>query len=227
MEQYIQNDSTQFRNVRNEYKNISTEQLKEICIQQSFPYTNMFLTIRGCLNIGNMIRISNLCACRKVIIFGRRSYDKRSACGLQNYSDVERILGLRDIDKFGDSEFIEHLTEEDCNLDPQIFEEYIKQNNYVPVFIEQHEHSIPFTAKNIKKIFDESTTINKIPIFIYGNESYGIPKNIIEIKDHFEKSFILELDQFGVGRSHNVSNACAIVSYKIMRFFMKMNNFAK
>jgi len=60
---------------------------------------------------------------------------------------------------------------------------------------------------------------NKIPLFIFGNESTGITDNIINLKYNFDKYYILELKQKGVLKSFNVSNVLSIICYKIMEIF--------
>lgn len=47
--------------------------------------------------------------------------------------------------------------------------------------------------------------------FVFGNEHYGIPKNILETVDLFENGLILELEQIGCINSFNVSNTASIV----------------
>ena len=115
------------------------------------------------------------------------------------------------------------LTTELSNLDyvfdSDIFVNFIIENNYIPIFIEQSNSSILATPKNIATILD-SIPLGKIPIFIFGNEGTGIPSNILETRPKFDVSFILELCQSGALQSYNVSSACAIISYMISLHFM-------
>ncbi len=67
------------RNIVSEYNEFNDEQIKQILFDKSYNYDVLSFNIHSCLNIGNMLRTSNLCGCRKFIIFGRRHYDKRSA----------------------------------------------------------------------------------------------------------------------------------------------------
>ena len=83
------------RNIKVEFETLSTEEVRDYSIKTSFPYANLALNIQSNLNMGAMLRTSHLCGCRKMVIFGRRSYDKRSAVGVYNYIDVERIQGLK------------------------------------------------------------------------------------------------------------------------------------
>ena len=201
-------------NIRNEFRAMSTEQIKEITKSQSLPYAVMALNIISDLNIANMIRAVNICACRKMVILGRKKMDYRGCVGAQNYVDIDKVSALinpdlRDFDS---------LTQDDVDniIDSDIFIDYIIQNDYIPVFIEQDSTSIPATDTNIKEIFSKAESINKMPIFIFGNESFGIPKNILDTRSIFPLAITLELKQMGCIRSFNVANCCSILCYKIM-----------
>ena len=49
-----------------------------------------------------------------------------------------------------------------------------------------------------------------------GNESFGIPENILNTKNEFSNSIVIEIPQVGIIKSHNVGISCGIISYKIM-----------
>ena len=68
---------------------------------------------------------------------------------------------------------------------------FIIHNKYLPIFVELDELSI--VANDI--IILESIKLNLIPIFIYGNETIGIPINILVLRSKFNKSYTLELKQ--------------------------------
>jgi hypothetical protein len=166
-----------------------------------------------------MIRSSNLCACKKFIIFGRRHFDKRSAVGSSNYIEIERINGVKN----GISNFTTELKKEDYILDENIFIKFIEDNNYLPIFVEQDSNSIIANEENLIDIIKNSIKINKIPLFIYGNEHYGIPKNILDTRNRLTNSYTIELCQMGAMNSFNVSNTLSIITYKTMEAFNKIN----
>lgn len=200
------------RNIRVEYDHLTNEEILLDTHAKSLSYANLALNVHSCLNMGNMMRTSHLCGCRKFVVFGRRRYDKRSAVGVANYIEIERVQGLKDTQL----ELTTQLTDTDYIFDPEIFVKYIQQNNYLPVFIEQTEDSIEANLENIKHIFNEATRQGQMPIFIYGNEHWGIPPNILNTRHQFPQSITLELKQMGALQSFNVSNACAIISYLIV-----------
>jgi tRNA G18 (ribose-2'-O)-methylase SpoU len=203
------------RNIKKEFDSLTTEEIRDYSIKTSFPFVNLALNIHGNLNMGNILRTSHLCGCSKVVIFGRRHYDKRSAVGVYNYTNVERIMGLKNHNQ----DLTTILQDLDYAFDEEIFYKFINDNNYLPVFVEQSTGSIKATPANIQTILNTAKEINRIPIFIYGNEGTGIPQNILNTADKFSHNYILELNQKGALQSYNVSNSCAIVSYIVSLCF--------
>ena len=122
-------------------------------------FVNLSLNIHGELNVGAMIRSSNLTGCSKFVVFGNKKYDKRSAVGAFEYLDVIKIAGnKKNILK-------NKLEESDYILDENILINFIKNNNYIPIFIEQKEESIEPTYQNIRNILDYSVlSISKFKI---------------------------------------------------------------
>lgn len=202
------------RNIISTYDKLKDEEIRQILFDKSYNYDVLSFNIHSCLNIGNMIRTSNLCGCRKFIIFGRRHYDKRSAVGAQHYSTIERINALKN----GKTELTTTLNSDDYEIDEKIFVDFIKKNNYIPIFIEQDSKSICFNNENVKNIINTTKEQNKVLLIIFGNESTGIPKNILDTRDQYD-SYTIELKQAGCIQSFNVSNCVAIVLYKFMEIF--------
>jgi len=204
------------RNITKEFQDKTEQEIRLEISKRSHPYNIIALNIHGCLNIGNMMRTSNLCGCRKFIIFGRRYYDKRSCVGTDKYINYERVNGIKSGVM---NELTTVLGSEDYLLDPEIFINYIEENNILPIFIEQDELSIECNDNNIISIINHSKNLNKIPTFIFGNETTGISKNILETRQKFLHSYTIELKQMGSMQSYNVSNCCAILCYKIMEIY--------
>ena len=205
-------------NIRDEFRNMTTEEIKQTVESQSYPYVIMLMNIKDEHNAGNIVRSAILCGARKVIIFGRRKINVRGCVGAHNYIDIERVNAIRDADKrnFDDKDTLQDV---DNILDEHVFIDYIQENNYLPVFVEQDRFSKPATNSHIKSILCRAQEFEKIPCFILGNESFGIPKNILATRMQCELSYTLELKQMGSVRSHNVSNCGAILCYKVMECF--------
>jgi len=199
----IKNDSE--KNVIAKFADLPSQEIKRICTENAYNYANLSLNIHSNLNIGNMIRSSNLCGCKKFIIFGRRQFDKRSAVGSSNYIEIERINGVKN----GITNFTTELKKED----------YI----FLPIFVEQDTNSIIANEENLLNIIDVSIKINKMPLFIYGNEHFGIPQNILDTRNRLPNYYTIELSQMGAVKSFNVSNTLSIITYKTMEVFNKIN----
>lgn len=204
-------------NITDEYRDLPVDEIKTIVMNKALQYDIMALNIQSCLNIGNMMRSANLCGVRKFIIFGRRKYNSRGCVGAQNYINFERVNAIRDADKRNFETL--KVEDDDYILDENIFIDYIRENNYLPVFIEQDKYSKIATIEEIEGIIQRSENLDKIPLFILGNESYGIPKNILDTRMKLGLSYTLELKQMGCIRSFNVANCCSILCYKIMETF--------
>jgi tRNA G18 (ribose-2'-O)-methylase SpoU len=208
------NPSSHQLNIIERFKDMTMSEVKELVTKEAYNCIMCALNVHGDLNIGNMTRTVNLCGL-KMLIYGRKKYDKRSSVGAQFYTPIERISGIKD----SDSTFVSELTSLDYILDEEIFYNYVILNNIIPVFVEQDDKSIPATSENIKIILKDK---ENTPMFIFGNESTGIPRNILALRERFEKSYTLELKQRGCIQSFNVSNCCAILSYKIMECYQNL-----
>ena len=140
-------------NVRDEYKDLTVPQLKEIQERGSLPFEVMTLNLNGDLNVGMIIRSAALMGASRVHIFGRRRIDRRSLVGVQNYMNMVRQWGLDD--------------EEDLCYTK--FEQYVKSSQLNPIFIEQG-------GIELHKV-DWSKHTN--PCFVFGNEGSGIPDEFL------------------------------------------------
>jgi hypothetical protein len=199
----------QNRNILERFIDMSTDDVKKHCLEHSLPYYNLALNVVSDLNMGNMMRTSSLCGCRKFIIYGRRKFDKRSSVGSFNYIDYEQIAGGKPLKS--------HLDPYDFVIDPIQFKEYIISNNLLPIFIELTPNSKKVDNQILDEIFIVAKKIEKIPTFIYGSEHYGVPQNILELE--FPEVYYLKLNQAPPIQSFNVSNCLSIISYKIMELF--------
>ena len=93
-----------------------------------------------------MIRSSNLSGCSKFVIFGNKKYDKRSAVGAFEYLNVIKTGNKKNILK-------NKLEENDYILDENILIDFIKNNNYIPIFIEQKKNQLNQQMKILSKFW--------------------------------------------------------------------------
>lgn len=182
------------KNVHNEYKHLSVDELKNITSENTFPFWVMTLNVLGDLNIATVIRSAHLFGAEKCVVFGRRKIDNRGLVGAANYTPVEKVNAV------------------DCNLvlQTEVFKNYCLTNNLVPLFIEQGGKSCYQYdwSKNINRIISS----NRKPILVLGTEREGIPKALIDVGLWELQGDIIAIPQRGVIRSHNLSMAFGIVT---------------
>lgn len=159
-------------------------------------------------NVGNMIRTACLMGCKNFYTAGRRKWDKRSAVGAHHYIDVVHLDDIYTclIDT-------RHPIDCDCGICKIINVDalcsFIKSIGTTPVFVEQGGVSV----------LDRSWTLGHDHVlFIYGNESHGIPLNVMKtVKEHIPETLVVSVPQLGVLRSHNVATTCSIVLWEYNR----------
>lgn len=190
-------------NVHDQYKDLTVDQRRNICEQESLDYDVAIINVTGELNLGNIIRSSSLCGARRVWILGRRRYDPRGTVGSEHYIETIRI------NMIDENNLLTVKTDE-------VFALFNEQNLH-PIFIEQYNDD----CQKIKDTQDLSNTIAEInklgcrPVVVFGNENRGVPESLISMYST-EERFVYELSQRGVIRSFNVGSSAAIVLYNMM-----------
>jgi len=178
-------------NVYSALQHLSVPELKLLNDQTRLPFGVCILNLVGDLNTGIIMRTACLMGAERVIVFGRRKFDRRSAVGSQHYIDIEQENGWTDAT---------HET-----LCPEKFKAVMAKFNYLPVMIETIGHPV--------HIFDQIPFPDGMkPCLIFGNEGTGIPKNIMD-----EGYWFLTIPQIGVMRSLNVSSAASIAMWEISK----------
>lgn len=87
------------RNVRDRYKNLPDEEIKHILSLVSFPFAVCFEHWIGDFNMGSGIRNANAFGAREVFYIGERKWDRRSAVGVYNYTDIQWLATVDDLVK--------------------------------------------------------------------------------------------------------------------------------
>lgn len=194
-ENFIKMSDSRPMNVNTFLQNSSVEEIKEYYKSISTKDIVCCLNLSGDINVGVMMRTSALFGVENFVILGRRTYDRRTSVGIQNYIPHERHQMTQG-----------HNSEE---LDEEKIRDFIlnAMDKYHIVAVEQNERSF-----SLPKIH-EHVSSDKPVMFLFGNEASGIPKSILDIPE----VFVVEIPQRGVGRSFNVSSACAIVLYEWYR----------
>lgn len=184
-------DTTRF-NVQTNLQGLPFKDLVEMNAKSRLPYAVCVLNLNGDLNTGIIIRTANLMGAERVIVFGRRKYDRRSAVGTQNYIDIDQIEGFE---------------EDGVTLSISKFEAAMKQFDYDPIFIENSENA--FDIQAISAFVEQ-----KKLCLVFGNESDGIPNNFLQTGMNFT------IPQRGIIRCMNVSTAASIAMWEMQKCYV-------
>ena len=181
-------------NVHDHLKGLSIDELKLVSWADRLPWHTLCLNLTGDINVGNIIRTSHCLGASSVTIFGRQRIDQRSLVGSSNYIKIEKVVGV----------------DNNLNLQPKLLSDHLKARKMIPIFVECN--GVNLAKINWKLSITSMLVDGYEPCLIMGNETGGIPSNILEAVNEFAGSFIVSIPQRGVIRSFNVSSAHAMVS---------------
>lgn len=188
-------------NVLDHFKSKDHDYLLRIQKMESFEIYALLLNLCGDWNIGSMIRTSALSGIKKVFVYGRRRYDRRSSVGAEKYIDVEIING-----------FVNETIEYDINS----LKSFLDKNRFIPIYA---EHGGEFLGSfSWKEKLNKIYSLNFYPLIIMGNESRGIPEYVMNFFDNYSSlGFRVSIPQRGVMRSFNVGHAYSIILWDLRR----------
>lgn len=196
-------------NVRDEFKHLSKDELDKLVADSRLPYAVAALNVTGDLNVSGIIRSASMFGAEKVLIIGRKNFDRRGAVGAQNYVKVEKYSAMED----------------EVTIDPDAFFKIMEENNYVPIAVETGGKNISdFLYNSAFMTWGEDNTFtfithgkpyydNMKPCFIMGQEGTGIPESILTKIEH-----VVTIPQLGPMRSLNVASAASIVMYEVSKY---------
>lgn len=84
------------RNVIDAYKSLPNEEIRARVEANRLPYAILMTHIALDYNLGAVLRIGN-CLGAKVYYYGARKWDKRSACGVWNYSPITYLSSIEEV----------------------------------------------------------------------------------------------------------------------------------
>lgn len=183
-------------NVLDCYKSMTVDDIRAANMEDRLPFAVCTINLNGNLNIGMIIRTASLMGAERVLVFGKRKYDRRSCVGSHNYLPIERISGY-------ESELVDEFTAED--ISPELFHSAMARFGYTPVFVEQG--GIDISSFDVSMLGAATK-----PCLVFGCESSGIPQQLIDSAKH-----IVSIPQRGVMRSLNVSSAASIAMWEIAK----------
>jgi tRNA G18 (ribose-2'-O)-methylase SpoU len=154
----ITEENLKMFNIHDDLKDKSVEELKEICDEQRLPFSVGIINITGGLNVGGIIRSASLFGARRVVIFGRKVFDKRSTVGAHNYIKIKHYKELSSLK----------------------INQVMAEHDMTPVFIEQGGTPLPEYQWAESKLW-------RHPCLIFGNENSGIPDYLLEEMKSFDR----------------------------------------
>lgn len=89
-------------NVLPHLKNLSREEIKNYCKNNSKPYAVLMENLLGDFNFASVIRSANAFGAECVFYYGKKKFDRRGTCGTHHYIDVnylrtyEQVLALKE-----------------------------------------------------------------------------------------------------------------------------------
>lgn len=190
------------------FSTITNTNLKKNQQLGSWKYSCGVLNLKSSLNIGTIYRSGCLLGMNKFVLFGsKQNYDKRSSVGL-TYVDVEYVNIFTKIPDNYDSSIM-------TLFDENILIQFIKQNKYIPIIIEQNGTNI-FNVDFHKMESDIQHGFKYL--FLFGNETFGFSKKLImTLFKNFPNAQIISIPQWGCPHSYNVSQAANIVMWEYFR----------
>jgi len=170
------------------------------------------LNIRQSANIGMTVRTACLLGCKEFIICGRKQYDKRFTVGAEHYIPTtywrEPLkVTINCVPQKQQPQ--PHPQYEDVLIyNADDFAMRCNASSWTPVFIEQGGQNICDT--NWKQINN--------PLLVFGNESYGIPRDFMAaVKKHIPTTIVVSIPQWSIMRSMNVSMAACIAMWEVSK----------
>jgi tRNA G18 (ribose-2'-O)-methylase SpoU len=203
------------KNVTLWLKTLPVNYIKLYSTNTRLNFCVMLLSVHGKINTAAIMRTSQLLGASKYVIFGRRQYDTRSACGAMHYMDVERVAGLKDSIAVRND-----LTQLEEMICPDKFYKYMIDNTLVPVFLEQRHDAV--YSDNIKWNSRERKLQQGWSFcFVFGNEGKGISNDVVVKGLTIPGSFVICIRQLGALKSFNVSASASIILSQYKEHKMK------
>lgn len=188
------NLSSSPHNVHDHLKCLSISDRKDIADSDRLPFAVGMINILGDLNTCSIIRSAHIFGASEVFVFGRNKIDHRATVGAEHYTNIVRVPCQN---------------KETLEIDPREIETTLG-DKYFPVFIEQGGTFVSdLSDSDCADLFLSMRN----PCFIFGNETRGIPENILTYP--FKNAMKLSINQRGVIRSLNVGVAAGVVLHDI------------
>lgn len=176
-------DEPSNKNVRSDLKECDVKEIKRVRYEGIKKRYDCLIFGSKCdRNLGTMIRTSEIMGVSKVYIANCTKMIPVGAVGSQYYIDYEYV-----------------------NVNEENFQMFIQKNNFYLIIVEQD-------GQNLNNVNFTCIPTDKIPLFVLGNESYGVPDYILRNCD-----IIVTIPQIGVIKSMNVTTAHSLILWEFIR----------
>lgn len=181
-------------NVHDHLKEKTLTDLQAVSKLDRLPWHTMALNLTGDLNVGTIIRTSHCLGASSVIIVGRTKLDRRSLVGAENYITVERY----------------RTVDEKFQLDVGEIASILETKKLTPIFCESG--GVPLPKASWKLRVEAINLRGYQPCLVMGNETGGVPRELLDLSNILANSFVVSIPQRGVIRSLNVAVAHSIIA---------------
>lgn len=90
------------RNVIDEFKELSNEDIREKLRQRTNGFAVLMTHVSGDFNIGTVLRSANFHGAADFYYFGRKKFDRRGCVGVHNYTKMQHLNDLKNIQQLRD-----------------------------------------------------------------------------------------------------------------------------
>jgi tRNA G18 (ribose-2'-O)-methylase SpoU len=174
-------------------------QLLNVTKEKRLPVSMMTVSVKQDRNVAAMARTAEIMGLSNYFTIGHNRVDLRSSQGAHHYLNFERMKC--DFDS----------NENEASIS---FNVCMKRHDMIPIFVEQGGEML----SDIR--WDDFKGMHLC--FIFGSESSGIPEILLNQQKRYPNARRISIEQFGVGRSLNVSVACGIVLYDYIKWLKRI-----
>lgn len=203
----IQEERDNAYNLDSECDDMTKDEIVDMRNAISLPFVVACFNLNGTSNMSVIMRTAEIMGCNWFAFFGRRWYDKRATIGSHAYLNTQYIDDVFDLD-------MNNLLDSTINKGNLV--SFFITHNLIPVFIElPKDDSVPHELCHKVDwcgLYEDAINTESRICFVLGNESLGIPDDVLKYCcEHVKSTRVIAIQQRGLIRSHNVASAGTIV----------------
>lgn len=186
------NPETDTRNISDEFKGMSTEIIRMSLQSRRVPAVNIAMNLTHDFNKSSVLRSNECFAFREFVLFNKpNDQDEKSTEGIKKF-DRRGSVGMQNYAN------IVHTADWFTTL------QQYKDEGYTIFAVDN------IASYNPQPIYDAVLPLKTV--FVYGEEGLGLSDEVIKACDQ-----MIYIEQYGICRSLNISQAAAICMYEYSR----------